>query len=314
MDTQPVTVHHPSPDARIRTVTGPLPISALQGRVLAHEHLRTDLRWPVRVESDPRRFLDEELHVCNELTGLRERQGLGLVVELTCLGMGRDASALARISAGSRVPVVAGTGFFCEPFHPVNARGLDAGRLAERLVAEIGFGMDGTSVLPGVIGEVGCWGEQPTPAEETALRAAALASLESGLSIATHGGSGLAQLELLAGVGVAPSRIAIGLPDPLGDPAVHRKIAEAGAYVSFGRLATDGDRAIRPVLELIEAGYADRLLLGGGIRRMEQLVHYGGPGYGTVFGDFVPALRACGVDEPTLDLLTRRNALRWLAA
>ncbi|GAA0941961.1 aryldialkylphosphatase [Actinocorallia libanotica] len=303
----------PATEARIRTVTGPLPISDVTGRALAHEHLRMDLRWPVGAESEPRRWLDEESHVCDELVRLRERRELGLVVELTCLGMGRDAPALARISAGSGVAVVAGTGFFTEPFHPVGARGLDAGRMAERLIAEIGFGMDGTSVLPGVIGEVGCWGEQPTPAEETALRAAAQASLASGLSVATYGRSGLDQLELLMSAGLDPARVAVGQHSLSADPAVHRKLAELGAYVSFGRLAATGDRAIRPVLELIEAGYADRLLLGGGICRMEQIAHYGGPGYGTVFDDFVPALRACGVDEATLDVITRENALRWLA-
>ncbi len=303
----------PAPDARIRTVTGPLPVSAFSGRALVHEHLRMDLRWPVGADSDPRRWLDEELHVCDELIGLREDHGLGLVVELTCLGMGRDASALARISAGSRVPVVAGTGFFCGPFHPMNTRDLDAELMAERLIAEIGFGMDGTSVLPGVIGEVGCWGEQPTPAEERGLRAAALASLASGLPVATHGRSGLAQLELLMTAGLAPAKVAVGQQSLTGDPAVHRKLAETGAYVSFGRLAETGDRALRPVLELIEAGHADRLLLGGGVCRMGQLAHYGGSGYGTVFTDFVPALRACGVDEPTLDLITRENPLRWLS-
>ncbi|GAA2727280.1 aryldialkylphosphatase [Actinocorallia aurantiaca] len=303
----------PATEPHIRTVTGRMPISDLAGRTLAHEHLRMDLRWPVRAESDPGRFLDEEIHVCDELTRLRERQELGLVVELTCLGMGRDASALARISAASGVAVVAGTGFFCEPFHPVSARDADAGRLAERLIAEIGFGMDGTSVLPGVIGEVGCWGEQPTPAEEAALRAAAAASLQSGLAIATHGRSGTAQLELLLESGVAPEKIAVGQQSLTGDPGAHRKLAELGAYVSFGRLAATGDRAVRPVLELIEAGHADRLLLGGGICRMGQLAHYGGPGYGTVHDDFVPALRAAGADEAALDLITRENTLRWLA-
>jgi predicted metal-dependent phosphotriesterase family hydrolase len=303
----------PATDARIRTVTGPLPASRIAGRVLAHEHLRMDLRWPVRAESDPRRWLDEEIHVCDELTRLREERDLGLVVELTCLGMGRDAPGLARISAASGVAVVAGTGFFAEPFHPAHLKDLDAGRMAERLIAEIGFGLDGTSVLPGVIGEVGCWGERPTPAEETALRAAAAASLASGLPVATHGRSGPYQLELLMEAGLDPARVAVGQQSLTEDPGVHRKLAEMGAYVSFGRLAATGDRAIRPVLELLEAGYADRVLLSGGICRMDQIIHYGGPGYGTVFEEFVPALRACGVDERTLDLITRENALRWLA-
>ncbi|GAA3226911.1 aryldialkylphosphatase [Actinocorallia longicatena] len=301
-------------EARIRTVTGPAPLSALSGRVLAHEHLRVDLRWPVGEGSDPRRWLDEEMHVTAELTGLRKEHDVSLVVELSCVGMGRDASALARISAGSRVAVVAGTGFFCEPFHPASIRDLTVERLAERMMAEIGYGMDGTSVLPGVIGEIGTWGDQPTEREERVLRAAAQASVESGLPIATHGRAGLAQLELLMAEGVSPERVAVGQQDLVEDPAVHRKIAETGAYVSFGNLALSSPESARAAVDLIEAGHASRLLLSGGLSRMEQLRHYDGPGYGVLFTGVLPALRAAGVDEETLELVTRTNALNWLSA
>ncbi|MCD0448559.1 aryldialkylphosphatase [Actinocorallia sp. API 0066] len=301
-------------DARIRTVTGPAQLSALTGRVLSREHLRLDLRWPVRAESDPHRWLDEELHVAAELTALRKEWELGLVVELTCLGMGRDASALARISAASRVAVVASTGYFADPFHPAVLADLDPEQIAERLIAEIGFGMDGTSVLPGVIGEVGSWGETPTTGEEKALRGAGLAALETGLPVATYGRPALDQLELLMNLGVAPERVAVGQQDLGGDLSVHRKIAELGAYVSFGDLARTRAGALRSALELIEAGHADRMLLGSGVCRMGDIAHYGGPGYGTVLTEFVPSLRACGVDDATLELLTRENPLRWLSS
>jgi predicted metal-dependent phosphotriesterase family hydrolase len=303
----------PDPDSRIRTVTGTAPVSALEGHVLAHEHLRVDLRWPVQVASDPRRWLDEELHVSAELTALRKEQGVALVVELSCVGMGRDASALARISAGSRVAVVAGTGYFCEPFHPATIKDLAVDRLTERMMAEIGFGMDGTSVLPGVIGELGTWGDQPTEAEERVLRAAAQASLESGLPIATHGRAGLAQLEILTSMGVPADRIAVGQQDLLDDPAVHRKIAESGARVSFGNLALSSGRAVKAILELVEAGHAEQLLLSAGLSRMDQLRHYGGPGYGLLFTEVLPALAAAGIAPETLDQITRWNPLNWLA-
>src|SRR5688500_1568392 len=142
--------------ARLRTVTGMIEASEVTGTVLAHEHLRLDLRWPERprlLDSDAGRFLDEEKAVQRELAELRAEHDLGLVVDLTCGGMGRDAAVLARISAGARVAVVAGTGVFTEPFHPPYVREALAGaggveRLAERFLAEIGFGLDGTGSLP----------------------------------------------------------------------------------------------------------------------------------------------------------------------
>jgi predicted metal-dependent phosphotriesterase family hydrolase len=302
---------------RLRTVTGTVPVSAIEGPVLAHEHLQIDLRWPVRVPSDPRRWLDEERRVRKELADLQEEHGLSLVVDLTGIAVGRDANTLARMSAGSQVAVVAATGFLAEPFHPDFVRTADIDQIAQRLLAEIGYGLDGTSILPGVIGEVGTWGNAPTEAEERCLRAAARAGLESGLSVATHGQAGLAQLEILVGEGLPADRIAVGHQDLTEDVAVHRKIAESGAYVSFGMLArgartADEDGRLGRVLELIEAGHADQVLLSGGVSRMGHLLDYGGTGYGYLFHTFLPALRAAGVDEATVRTILHDNPLRWL--
>lgn len=310
---------------RLRTVTGMIATSDVTGPVLAHEHLQLDLRWPARpqlVESDPRRFLDEEKPVQRELNTLRKERGLGLVVDLTCSGMGRNAAALARISAGSRVAVVAGTGVFTEPFHPAFVReALESGveLLVERLLAEVGFGMDGTNALPGVIGEIGTWGEAPTEAEELCLRAAARAAHYSGLSVATYGRAGVAQLEILTAAGLPPERVAVGQQDLVDDPGQHRKIAETGAYVSFGSLGLAGEdhaaigARVRAVMDLLEAGHASRVLLSTGVSRMAQLTRYGGAGYGYLFETFLPALRAAGADEATLEQILRDNPLRWLS-
>ncbi|WP_067457865.1 phosphotriesterase family protein [Actinomadura macra] len=317
---------------RLRTVTGTIATSDITGPVLSHEHLQMDLRWPARpqrAESDPYRWLDEEKAVTRELAALRGEHGLGLVVDLTCTGMGRNAAALARISAGARVAVVAGTGVFTEPFHPGFVReALAAGatgsgpsgvdRLAERLLAEIGFGLDGTNSLPGVIGEIGTWGEAPTEAEEACLRAAAQAARYSGLSVATYGRAGVAQLEILTAAGLSPGRVAVGQQDRVDDPGQHRKIAETGAYVSFGTLGLAGEEhaaigaRVRGVMDLLEAGHADRVLLSTGVSRMSHVARNGGGGYGYLFEIFLPALRAAGADDATLDAVLKDNPLRWL--
>ncbi|MEU5879347.1 aryldialkylphosphatase [Spirillospora sp. NPDC047279] len=313
----------PEETGRLRTVTGTIPASVITGAVLSHEHLQLDLRWstrPSRVESDPRRWLDEEKGVTGELAALRTDHDLGLVIDLTCAGMGRNAAALSRISAGSRVAVVAGTGYFTEPFHPAFVAEADVEKLAERILAEVGFGMDGTNSLPGVIGEIGTWGEAPTAAEERCLRAAARAGRYSGLPVATYGRSGVAQLEILTSDGLAPERVAVGQQDLGDDPAAHRKIAELGAYVSFGALGLAGDDAallgarVRAVLELLEAGHAERVLLSTGVARMTQITRYGGAGYGHLFETFLPALRAAGADDATLRTITHDNPLRWLTS
>jgi predicted metal-dependent phosphotriesterase family hydrolase len=302
---------------RLRTVTGAIPASAIEGPVLAHEHLQIDLRWPRRAQSDPRRWLDEESRVSAELDALRQDHGLSLVVDLTGMKVGRNAATLARISARSQVAVVAATGFLAEPFHPEFISTADAETIAQRLLAEIGFGLDGTTIVPGVIGEIGTWPRAgagtPTEQEERCLRAAALAGLESGLSVATHGPSGLAQLEILIDQGLPADRVAVGHQDLCDDPAVPRKIAELGGYVSFGLLGRgDLTTKVRRILEFLDSGHGDRLLLSNGISRMADLAAYDGPGYGHLFTEIVPALKAAGVPDPTLRAILRDNPLRWL--
>ncbi|HUR08621.1 MAG TPA: aryldialkylphosphatase [Nonomuraea sp.] len=296
------------PEAMLRTVTGPVPATAIDGPVLSREHLRTDMRWAVGIDSDPYRWLDEDQTVTAELLELRQSDQLGLVVDLTCLGMGRDAASLARIAVGSRVPVIASTGLFAGPF--TGSPDADVETLTQRLMTEISDGLDGVGVFPGVIGQVGCCGTEPTPAEERGLIAAARAALASRLPVATYGHNGLAMLEILLGQGLPGARVSIGYAG--ADPAIARKIAEAGAYVSLGSLGSGPDQSARIALDLIEDGHADRLLLSTGVSRIAQVNRYGGPGYAHLFHTLLPRLRESGVGEDTIGLVTRDNPLRWL--
>ncbi|MFE9459568.1 phosphotriesterase [Streptomyces californicus] len=310
-------MNHLAPPA-LRTVAGALEASAVRGPVLAHEHLVLDLDRA----GDGAAVLDAEHHtpaVTAELSNLREEFGLCLVVELTCRGMGRDVRALARTARESGVAVVAATGWYYEPFHTPEIETHDVDALTEVLVREIEDGIDGSGIRPGVIGEIGSHGDVPTAAEAKVVRAGARAALATGLSVATHaqlGRGGLAQLELLTGEGLPAHRVSVGHQDLLDDPGVHRELAASGAYVAFdtvGKAAYRSDGArLRLLLALLEAGHADRALLSCDISRHGYLRGEGGQGYGHLFTDFLPRLRAAGADDDLIDLLTRRNPLRFL--
>lgn len=301
----------------VRTVTGPLPVSAVRGPVLAHEHLALDLTRA----ADRAAFLGARhaTGVAGELAALREQFGLGLVIELTCRGMGRNLATLACISRASGVAVVAGTGWYHERFHPDEVEGASVEELADILVEEITGGSGGDGVLPGVIGEVGSHGRAPSGPEVRTLTAAARAAVTTGLSLATHaqmGYGGPAQLELLTAAGLAPHRISVGHQDLRDDPVAHRELAAAGAYVAFDTIGKEHYQSdttrLRSLLALLEAGHADRVLLSCDISRHSYLVGAGGQGYGHLFRSFLPRVRAAGADEELIDLLTRRNPLRFL--
>ncbi|GAA4595262.1 hypothetical protein GCM10023194_64250 [Planotetraspora phitsanulokensis] len=282
---------------RIQTVSGAVPVSEIDGPVLAREHLRTDTRWGIGVDSDPYRWLDEERYVVAELKNLASDRGLSLVVEHTCIGMARDPSSLGRMATGSRVAVVAATGFAPEPFSGDAIRRYSVDDLTADLLHEIGAGLDGAGSRPGLIVAT-AWDDTPTAAEERALVAAARACLRTDLPVATEG---LGLLELLLSHGVPARRLSARTADA---PA-QRKIAETGAYVSV-------DDA-EDVLALLDAGHAERVLLSSGVSRQKDLHGYGGHGYGRLFDTILPALSEAGVDDETRRLITHENPLRWLA-
>ncbi|MEV8228958.1 phosphotriesterase [Streptomyces sp. NPDC079167] len=310
-------MNRPAPRT-LRTVTGELSAASVRGPALAHEHLALDLDR----QGDGAAVLRPERHagaVTAELTALRKECGLSLVIELTCRGMGRDVGALTRISRDSQVAVVASTGWYYEPFHTPEIEASTVDQLTDVLVREIEDGIDATGVRPGVLGEIGSHGDVPTAPEAKVLRAGARAALATGLSLATHaqlGRGGLAQVEILTGEGLPADRISVGHQDLLDDPGVHRELAARGAYVAFDTVGKSSYRSDRDrlalLLGLLEAGHADRVLLSCDISRHGYLVEEGGQGYGHLFSSFLPRLRAAGADDALVDLLTRRNPLRFL--
>ncbi|WP_327661389.1 MULTISPECIES: phosphotriesterase family protein [unclassified Streptomyces] len=302
----------------LHTVTGPLSHEAVRGPALAHEHLALDLD----LKGDGAAVLDPRRHgpsVAAELSALRDEFDLSLVVELTCRGMGRDPGALAALARESGVAVVAATGWYYEPFHTPELADASVERLTDTLVREIEDGFGDTGIRPGVLGEIGSHGDLPSEPESRSLRAAARAASATGLSVATHaqlGRGGLAQLELLTAEGLLPERVSIGHQDLLDDPGVHKELAASGAYVAFDTVGKESyqsdDTRLRLLLSLIEAGHADRALLSCDISRHGYLLTEGGQGYGHLFRSFLPRLRAAGVDDDLVDLMTRRNPLRFL--
>ncbi|RIQ23121.1 phosphotriesterase family protein [Jiangella rhizosphaerae] len=284
------------------------------GTVLAHEHLVLDLTRP----DDPAARVSDDAAVVAELAAARSAAGLGLVVDLTCRGMGGDPARARAIAERAGVEVVLATGWYYERFHPGGEPGDSVERATQLLVDDVRDGL-GDGIRPGVIGEIGSHGEQASPSERVGLLAAAGAALRTGLSVATHahlGQGALEQLDLLTSAGLPPHRICIGHQDLVDAPGQHAAIAAAGAYVAFdtvGKASYQPDeKRIELLLALLDAGHGRHVLLSNDISRDAYLASRGGQGFGHVLGPFRAALAARGVDPPTLDLLYRENALRWL--
>jgi len=172
---------------------------------------------------------------------------------------------------------------------------------------------------PWIIGEIGASQGWVSPLEERVHRAAARAQLTTGLPLATHTlyhATGAQQMRIFDEEGVDPARVCIGHGDTFPDLDYCLTIARWGGYVSLDNIGLQhGDheaRVLRLVLELIVGGVAPQILLSQDVGQVPELRGRGGRGYTYLAERFLPALRAAGVEDDVLRVLTIENPRRWL--
>ena len=321
--------------AIIRTVLKDLPPGALAGgATLFHEHLSLapDFmpKWmslarslfPGRgaqgnppaqpIQPVPNYFMQDPGLMAEELSAAA-KDGVACIVDGGHADMGRDLDFLKQISAKSGLPIVAGCGYYAQPFYPPEIGTWSEDQIAEELIRQV------KTQSVGVFGEIGTW-DVMTADERKVFRAVGKTQLETGLAIFTHtnfGKGALAQLDLLESMGVKADRVAIGHVGGLSDPSVEvqKAICKRGAFAGFDRQGGPGDAAqVKMVMALVEAGFADQLLFSSDFSAGgNQLKRNGGPGYGKTVTVFAPKLREAGMDEKTLQGILVDNPRRLLA-
>ncbi|MBA2696186.1 MAG: hypothetical protein H0U62_10205 [Actinobacteria bacterium] len=231
-----------------------------------------------------------------------------------------NVAAIQEVSGRSGVQVILGTGRYREPY--LDGRWIDQVRveeLAEIFITDLTHGFGETAVRAGVLGEIGSDHWYVSAREERVLRAAAVASRETGALIITHAARwpiGLQQLELLTGLGVEPERICVGHADLVPSPEYHRQIGATGAYLAFDTIRGLSDWELRRRLawirELVDSGYADRLVLSHDVCRRSHLRRYGGSGFTYLLREFRTAFLESGLPEALFEQFTIHNARRAL--
>ena len=183
-------------------------------------------------------------------------------------------------------------------------------------------GVGATGVRPGIIGEIGTDKPWISAQEERVFRAAARASTETGMAISTHAVMsrvGLDQLQLLTSAGADVGRVVIGHADSYPNLDHYLEILDAGANLSFdflgqrfGTEEAQEPRIIELIVELLERGYADQLLLSQDVCHNAQLKAHGGFGYVYLQQHFLPKLRTAAVGEGEIERMTILNPRRIL--
>jgi len=244
---------------------------------------------------------------------LAKADGVAFIVDGGHPDMGRDINFLKQISQQSGLPIVAGGGFYTQPFYPKEIATWSEEQVFQALMKQAA-----TEPI-GCWGEIGSW-DWITKDERKVFRAVGRASVATNLPIFTHTGipgkSALEQLDIFEDVGVDPKKVVIGHVGNLVDAnvEVHRAVCRRGAFIGFDRQGAPGDTQQVPmVIKLLEAGYANNIMIASDLSNIAQTKQGKGPGYARALTVFVPKLKEAGANEAVLKQIMNDNPRQFLA-
>ena len=264
--------------------------------------------------------------------------GGGTIVEVTSIGLRRDPLAISRVSQATGLNVVMGAGWYRKLYHPADMGRRTVEDMTAEIVRDVTVGVGGTAIRSGIIGEVGIEGNPIMENEVKSIRASGRASRATGAPVSFHrGGIGRERLQVIAVLGeegTDMSRVVFGHSDFIsGDLDLMLELLGHGVYIQFdllGRvgvplrfvpavddlamfLTSAGTAAVAEAIpKLIEAGYADRVLLSQDVCTKMQLKRYGGTGYSFIMEKFLPEMRSRGVSEEHIQMMMVGNPKRIL--
>ena len=299
----------------VETVLGAVDAATL-GVTLSHEHVL------VGMGEDNHHYpwlFDWEQTRAKAIGELREAKagGVDTMIDLTTPDLGRDIRFIRDVAVASGMNVVVATGIWRDVPRSFWTRDLD--RIADIFVHEIEVGIEDTGIKAGAIKVAHDVGGV-TAEGERILRGAARALKRTGCPISTHHWApeqvGTRQVEILREEGAPMDRVCIGHSADTTDVGYLESLLNAGVYLSMDRYPggegrPDWRQRNATVRALIDRGWAHRLMLGhdhapGPVMAGSTAPLADGPTrYLFVSTVAVPALRADGVTDDTIDLMLR---------
>ena len=351
-------------EGKALTVLGPVDTGHL-GITLSHEHILTDVTalFTVPEEATGKRMAYEpvsienlhwvhthlmgnkdDLLMNNEELAIEEvmrfkRAGGDTIIEMSCVGLGRDPLGLARISRATGLNIIMGAGYYIGCSHPEELKEKSEDEIADEIVKDIMFGVGDTGVRAGIIGELGC--SMPLEdSERKVLRASAIAQRRTGAAINVHPSRSdellLEIKEILETSGADLKRVVISHAGHFGysDETI-RELADAGCYIEFDTFGhpalpiecfTHEDKLLEMpsdvqriyhIIELIKEGYLKQILLSQDCCFKHKYIKYGGFGYAHIIEHIIPWMKQRGVTDEqihTMVIDNPKNILSFAAA
>ena len=266
---------------------------------------------------------------CNELNHYKNSGGK-TIVDVTNIGLGRDAKKLKEISSKTGVNIVMGSGFYVELAQRKNYTSDGIESLFESIMKDITIGADDSDIRSGIIGEVGCswpW----TDNEKISMEASVLAHKATGLPLLIHPGRDqYAPLEIINFIdrlGANLNNVVMGHIDrTIFDYSILKETAETGVYLNLDLWGHDspyyplapetympGDHERIKMIEfLIKNNFENKILLAQDICTKHRLKKYGGHGFDHLLKRIVPWMKKRGIEEEIIKKMMINNPTNML--
>ena len=300
---------------------------------MAYEPVRLNNLWWVKPHSlsslDDLKMLDEDTAIKEAM--MFKLAGGNTIVDVTTIGISRNPFAIQRISRATGLNVVTGAGYYIAISLPPEVAKMSEDEVTEHITREVLEGVGDTGIRAGIIGEIGI--SVPMNEEDPKmLRAVARAQRLTSAAINIHPSIDddllLQIIAILRDAGANLNRTVFSHMDGMGfSPTTRLKVLEAGCYFEYdtfghaeifsplqGKVLTmpsDTQRVV-DIMELIERGYLNQILISQDHCFKHCLASYGGYGYGHILRDIVPVLRVKGMTEEQIYTLMVENPKRLL--
>jgi phosphotriesterase-related protein len=311
------------------------PVTA-SDRAMAHKPVSLEtLHWLSvhRSENTDNMQLSDEQEAIDEAMLFKDAGGI-TIVDVTNIGIARDPRALTRVSRATGLNIIMGAGHYLATSHPQDMSAKTEEDIADEIVRDVTIGVGDTEICAGIIGEIGCsWPLQDN--ERKALISAARAQQNTGAPINIHPGrknnvATLQAIEILGNAGADLSRTVTSHVDlRVRDLSERRKVAQAGCYLEYDTFGWAGPvplsiirdpeidipsdtQRIHEIMQLIEDGYLNQILISHDICHKNSRARYGGIGYNHILNYIVPMMEIKGMPREQIDTILIENPKRIL--
>lgn len=302
------------------------------GKEMAYQPVKLDnLHWirANRINNLDNLKINDEQLIIKEASMFKQAGG-NSIVEVSNIGMSRNPEGLARISRETGLNVIMGSGYYVGMSHPADMKTRSEEEITEEIVKDITEGVEGTEVRAGVIGEIGC--SLPlNDGEKKVLRASGAAQYLTGAALIIHPCPDDTQtlniIEILDKAGADLSRTIISHVDIMGfKNSTRSELLNAGCYIGydcFGHLGfphmmheqlieLKGDlERVCEIMEVIEKGYLDRIMIAQDHCFKDCLTTYGGYGYAHILKNVLTLMHTKGITESQINTIMVENPKRF---